>query len=182
MKLKVVLLSSVINAIWCNQSRRSAAERPAFVYNYIRWQLLQRKETTLGVYHQLHWEEIIFYYWNAPRALRQATTHWKTASLPETWERQIQKMKKNFCNEYPWTQEHICLILCLKSFPNVMKNLGINQKVIVSLNANNSWNQRLSFVKSRINILFRKRRKRSRPFVFPYETWLWHIKNIEKSW
>ena len=36
--------------------------RPAVVYDYSRWQLLQIKETKLGVSHQLHWETLIFCY------------------------------------------------------------------------------------------------------------------------
>ena len=46
----------VAAAIWCNQSRRPAAGRPAVVYEYIRWQLLQIKAIKLGDSLWIQWE------------------------------------------------------------------------------------------------------------------------------
>ena len=56
LKPKIVTKSFCAAAICCTQSRRPAAGRPAVVYEYIRWQLLQIKAIKLGDSLWIQWE------------------------------------------------------------------------------------------------------------------------------
>ena len=83
----------VAAAIWCNQSRRPAAGRPAVVYEYIRWQLLQiksKKAWWLSSVSMGNINILLFV-----DALRMEVN----PSRSQDWQYQKWKMKNKFKNE-----------------------------------------------------------------------------------